>query len=72
MDRPIDEFAVFAQDEKGPMWRAAAARLEEAKRLAQQLADREGIEFFVFSFRTAREVARFLPHSRRGRPEGAK
>jgi len=67
MHHPIDEFAVFAQDDKGPMWRAAAPGLEEAKRLAQQLADEEGIEFFVFSFRRASEVARFLPNLKRGR-----
>ena len=72
MQRPFDEFAVFAEEEGGPIWRADAPGLEEAKRLAQQRADQEGIEFFVFSFRTASEVARFRPHPKRGRREGPK
>jgi hypothetical protein len=72
VQRPINEFAIFAQDQKGPMWRATIAGLEEAKRLAQKLTDEEGIEFFVFSFRTLSEVARCVPNPNRGRREGEK
>jgi hypothetical protein len=54
------------------MWRATIAGLEEAKRLAQKLTDEEGIEFFVFSFRTLSEVARCVPNPNRGRREGEK
>ena len=70
MPHPTEEFVIFAQNDKGPLRRAAAPDLEEAKRLAQQLADEEGIEFFVFSFRTAREIARFVPNPKQLRPEG--
>ena len=59
-----DEFAVFAEDEKGPTWRQVFPDLESAKARAQELATQEGLEFFVFNFRDHREVARFFPSSK--------
>ena len=43
------------------MWRESAADLNEARRNAQRLADDEGVEFFVYSFRSFTEVARLFP-----------
>ena len=56
-----EEFAILAQEEKGPMWREDLTDLGKAKVKAQRLALDEGIEFFVFSFKDAKEVARFFP-----------
>jgi hypothetical protein len=65
---PEGEFAVFSQDEKGPMWRQCFLDLESAKTKAQQLAIEEGLECFVFSLRNSSEVARFLPRPKPGAP----
>jgi hypothetical protein len=54
-------FAVFAQDERGPLWREGFHDAETAKTKAKQLAFNEGLEFFVFSFINYSEVARFFP-----------
>lgn len=54
-------FELFAQDDKGPMWRGSFSDLESAKVKAQELANQEGIEFFVFNLGVAQEVARFFP-----------
>ena len=59
-----DEFAVFAIGDRGPVWRDLFLDFEIAKMKAQELANREGVECFVFAARTAREVARFLPRTR--------
>lgn len=59
-----DQFALFSQDEKGPLWRGFFNNLDEAKRKAQELADLEGIEFFVYNLKSAIEVARFFPSRR--------
>jgi hypothetical protein len=64
-----EEFAIFAQDEKGPMWREALPDLDTAKVKAKRLAMDEGVEFFVFSFKDAREVARFFPKPTQGTPK---
>jgi hypothetical protein len=58
------DFAVFAEDGKGPMWRHAFSELEPAKAKAKELADQEGLEFFVFSCKDCSEIARFFPSSR--------
>jgi hypothetical protein len=63
-----DEFAVFSQDEKGPLWRQCFLDLESAKRKAQELAIEEGLEFFVFSLKDSSEVARFFPKPEPGTP----
>jgi hypothetical protein len=55
------DFAVFIQDRKGPLWRESIAAREEATRKAEELAKTEGVECFVYSFKTFREVARFRP-----------
>ena len=55
------EFAVFAEDSKGPLWRMFAHDLDTARRKAQQFATDEGVEFFVYSFRDYSVVARFFP-----------
>jgi len=64
-----DEFAVFSQDEKGPMWRQCFLDLGSAKARAQELAIQEGLEFFVFSLKNSSEVARFFPNRRQERGE---
>lgn len=58
---PEGEFALFSQDERGPMWREFSHDLGSAKARAQELAIEEGLECFVFSLRNSSEVARFFP-----------
>ncbi|HEV2381551.1 MAG TPA: hypothetical protein VG206_17370 [Terriglobia bacterium] len=65
---PEGEFAVFSQDEKGPMWRQCFLDLETAKAKAQELAIEEGLEFFVFSLKDSSEVTRFFPKPKPGTP----
>ncbi|HEV2498361.1 MAG TPA: hypothetical protein VGY31_02125 [Terriglobia bacterium] len=55
------QFALFVKDDKGTLWRGFFNDLDEAKRKAQELADLEGFEFFVYDFKTASEIARFFP-----------
>ena len=55
------EFALFVHEEKGPFWRGFYSDLEEAKRRAQELANEEGFEFFIFRFKDKSEIARFFP-----------
>jgi hypothetical protein len=62
------EFAVFSQDDMGPMWREFFHDLGSAKARAQQLAIEEGLECFVFSLRNSSEVARFFPKPKPGTP----
>jgi len=62
------EFAVFSQDDSGPMWRQCFLDLETAKTKAQELAIEEGLEFFVFSLKNSSEVARFFPRPKPGTP----
>lgn len=54
-------FALFVQDSQGTLWREYFNDLDEAKRKAQELADLEGFEFFIYDFKTASEIARFFP-----------
>jgi hypothetical protein len=63
-----DEFAVFAVGDRGPVWKDLSLDYQVAKIKAQELADREGVECFVFAARDAREVARFFPRTRRVEP----
>ena len=56
-----DEFAVAAQGEEGLVWRDVLLDFGAAKAKAQELANREGVQVFVFSTKDAREVARFHP-----------
>jgi len=60
------EFDVFAQAESGPIWRGSFSDLNSAKAKAKTLATQEGLEFFVFSYSGAREVARFFPKPKQG------
>ncbi len=65
-----DDFGLFVQDEDVPLWRACFTDLGAAKIRAQELANEEGFEFFVFNFRDRSEVARFFPvKSMRERPQ---
>jgi hypothetical protein len=59
---PDKGFAVFVQEERGPLWREDFHDAETAKAKAEQLALEEGLEFFVFSFNNYSEVARFYPN----------
>jgi len=56
-----DIFGLFRYDDKGIHFREVVADVEEAKRRAQELATAEGFEFFVFSYKECREIARFFP-----------
>ena len=58
-------FGLFMEDKKGPLWRGFFDDLTCAKKAARELAEREGFEFFVFSFKTYTEVARAFPVRRR-------
>jgi len=62
------QFALFQDDERGPLWRAPFTDLDEAKRQAQRFADDEGHEFFVYSFKSYTEVMRVFPSKRRSSP----
>ena len=57
-------FAVFVQDERGPLWRQSFPDAETARTKAKQLALDEGLECFVFSFVNCSEVARFFPQNK--------
>ncbi len=59
------DFGIFIQDGKGPLFKEFFADREEAKRKAEQLAQTEGVECFVYSFQTFKEVARFRPAPRK-------
>jgi hypothetical protein len=63
-----DEFAVFCQDEKGPMRTQCFQDLGSAKAMAQELAIKEGLECFVFSLKNSSEVALFFPRPKPGTP----
>lgn len=56
-------FALFVEDQHGPLFRQYSEDLEEAERTAQELADREGFPFFIFSFNDAKPVGRFEPRA---------
>ena len=55
-------FGLFVQTDKGPLWRRFFSDVEEARRTGQALANKESIEFFVFSFKDFTEIARFFPY----------
>jgi hypothetical protein len=57
-DKPI---ALFLEDEKGPLFQEFCADLEQARRKAQELANRQGLPVIIFSFVEARQVGRFKP-----------
>lgn len=61
-----DEFAVFSQDDSGPMWREFFSDFESAKSKARKLAIEEGLESFVFRLNDSSEVARFFPGPKPG------
>jgi hypothetical protein len=63
-----DEFGLFEDTEKGPLWRDFFGDLGEAKLKAKKLADEEGHEFFVYNFITYTEVARFSPTNPKSQP----
>jgi hypothetical protein len=56
----MPEFAVFVVDDQGPLYRGSYD-LETAKEIAKELAAKEGFEFFVYSFQSRSEIARFQP-----------
>ena len=58
------QFGLFIQDDKGPLYRGFYTDLEDAKRKAQELADKEGYEFFIYNFKGFIEIARFYPQKR--------
>ena len=59
---PYDfQFWLFQECGDGPLWRGSFDDIDRAKRQAQQLADEERQEFFVFCFRFFTEVARVHP-----------
>jgi len=62
-------FDVFAQEDRGPIWRTSYPDLETAKAKAQILANEEGREFFVFSFKYSSEVVRVFPKTKPVKPK---
>lgn len=60
-------FALFIQDQKGPLFRGYCDDLQEGSRQAQELADEEGFPFFIFCFRDSKNVATFEPRVPQGR-----
>lgn len=57
----MDPFALFLEDDEGPLWRQDCGDLEEANRKGQELADREGLPCFIFSFKDCRQLGLFEP-----------
>ena len=55
------KFGVFSQGENGPLWKGFFDDLDEAKVLAQELANRERLESFIYEFQRYSEIARFSP-----------
>lgn len=53
------EFVVFKQEETGPRWRGAFDFYGAAEQMARELAAEEKGEFFIFSFKEYREIAKF-------------
>jgi hypothetical protein len=56
-----DQYGLFEDDGKGPMWRDSFTDLEQAKIQGQKLANKEQVTFFIYCFHRFREVARFKP-----------
>lgn len=59
----LAQFALFMEDQDGPLFRQHQPDLIEAKRCAQELADREGVRVFIFSFQDARRLDTFEPRT---------
>ena len=59
-----EQFAVFAQTAKGPLWKEFCDNSAQAKVKAQRLADCERTEHFVFSLLSFSEVFRAFPDKR--------
>jgi hypothetical protein len=55
------QFGLFVEDGRGPLWRGFYHDLEIAKKKGEELADKEGLEFFIFNFKNFSEIARFSP-----------
>ena len=60
------DYGVYLEGERGPVWRVFADDLEAAKEKARQIAIEEGAEAFVFSLQDSSEVARFFPRPKPG------
>jgi len=58
------QFDLFRDDAQGPLWQRSFIEFEEAKRQAQEMADDQGYEFFIFDCTTSSEVARVFPARR--------
>ena len=56
-----EEFGLFIQDERGPAWRGTSTDLHDAERKAQEIANTEGVECFVYSFKKFKEIVRCYP-----------
>lgn len=59
----LHRYGVFSQDGAGPLFQDSLADREEAKLQAQNLADKEDCEYFVFDLYRFIEVARVSPPS---------
>ena len=64
----MDKYGLFQEDRKGPICRGFFSDVNQAKVEAQELANRDGITYFVYSFEICREVAIFRPLERRRKP----
>lgn len=54
-------FAVFVQDDAGPLYRCAFVDLEQAKKVCMEIAKDVGLDCSIYSYETFNEVARFSP-----------
>jgi hypothetical protein len=54
-------FTIFVEDRQGPLFNEFCADIAEARRKAQELADREGFPCLIFNFDKSRQVGQFRP-----------
>jgi hypothetical protein len=58
-------FSLFTQDQRGQRWRGVFDRIDRANRTAQETADRENRECFVYDARARKEIGRYFPKAGR-------
>jgi hypothetical protein len=65
---PDPQFALMVEDDEGPIFRDFWVDLEEARRKAQEAADRQGLPVLIFSFAETKIVARLEPRPKLTQP----
>jgi hypothetical protein len=54
-------FNLFTQDQRGQRWRGVFDSLDQATRVAREIADRMRLECFVYDAKAGKEVGRYFP-----------